>query len=337
VKKYYCEKCDCRVDSTVTKKQFDLPVKGESTVFSASIRICDVCGGECYDEDLEQKLFETAYDIYRTKHNIISPVEIFELREKYGLSQRSLAALLGWGEITIHRYEKGSLPDDAHNQTLQFLTDPTNMLKVFKQNIDKLKPRQQKLIEARLNDLIKGGEVRMRQFISPQEQYEPSIYTGYKKFSAETFENMVLYFTRSGVLITKLNKLLWYADFLYFKLHSVSISGTTYVPINQGPVPDDFRFYFNEMEYNGDVLIDEIYYAQGYTGQNVVAQTPFNPESLPSSALEIMKSVEQHFKRQGSKGISEISHLEPGYKKTKKSKPISYEFADKLKEKIPVK
>jgi len=246
VKKYYCEKCDCRVESNVTKQEIDLPVKGESIVVSADIRICNTCGGECYDEELEQKLFETAYDIYRTRHNIISPAEIVEIREKYSLSQRNLAVILGWGAITIHRYENGSLPDDAHNMGLQLLTDPENFQRIFNKNKDRLPERIRLRVEARLNEMIKGNRKDLVRVVSPQENYQPSVYTGHLKFSEEMLENMILYFASQadGVLKTKLNKLLWYADFLHYDIYSVSITGTAYVPLPQGPVPDDYDYYY---------------------------------------------------------------------------------------------
>lgn len=46
------------------------------------------------------------------------------LREKYGLSQQQLARLLGWGRVTVQRYEKGALQDTAHDLLLRQLEDP---------------------------------------------------------------------------------------------------------------------------------------------------------------------------------------------------------------------
>ncbi|MEW6046801.1 MAG: helix-turn-helix domain-containing protein [Bacillota bacterium] len=46
------------------------------------------------------------------------------LREKYGPSQQQLAKLLGWGRVTVQRYEKGSLQDIARDLLLRQLEDP---------------------------------------------------------------------------------------------------------------------------------------------------------------------------------------------------------------------
>jgi len=152
--KYYCGTCDTRRTGRVVERELELQVKDELIRFIPKIRICDECGGECYDEELEQALFIEAYDIYRRHHNLIMPQELKELRENYGLSQRSLAALLGWGEVTVHRYENGSLPDEAHNQLLHLLKYPENMLRIVRMNGSRLPAASRKKLLARLEVIL---------------------------------------------------------------------------------------------------------------------------------------------------------------------------------------
>lgn len=40
----------------------------------------------------------------------LTPQDIKDIRAKYGLSQRSFARLLGLGEASLARYEKGQKP-----------------------------------------------------------------------------------------------------------------------------------------------------------------------------------------------------------------------------------
>jgi putative zinc finger/helix-turn-helix YgiT family protein len=157
----YCEHCKKRTTGSKRTKQVVLPVKGENISVETDLLICDICGNEMYDGDLEQILFEKAYSEYRKSKNIISPTMIIALRQKYGLTQRSLAALLGWGEITIHRYEKGSIPDEAHNLILKFIEDPVNMQRLFDEHKDRLNPRALQKLEATLIE-IHGDKVRKR-------------------------------------------------------------------------------------------------------------------------------------------------------------------------------
>lgn len=157
----YCENCDKRTKGSRRKMQVQMPVRGENITVETDLLICDICGNEMYDENLEQALFEKAYAEYRKRKNIIFPPRIVALRQRYGLSQRSLAALLGWGDITIHRYEKGALPDEAHNLILKFIEDPVNMQRLFDEHNDRMNPRALKKLESRLNELL-GGKSRKR-------------------------------------------------------------------------------------------------------------------------------------------------------------------------------
>lgn len=75
-----------------------------------------------------------AYNLYRRKHKLLMPAEIKQIREQYGLSQRSFAKLLNWGDKTIYRYENGSLQDKAHNSLLCFLKKPQNMRQYLNDN-----------------------------------------------------------------------------------------------------------------------------------------------------------------------------------------------------------
>jgi putative zinc finger/helix-turn-helix YgiT family protein len=153
IKQYYCDACDKDVLTEVIKRSEVLPVKGERVDVEASVRVCRTCGGDISDESLDGETLEKAYRIYRVRHGLLGPAEIRRLREKYGMSQRSLSILLDWGEVTIHRYENGSLPDAAHNQVLTFLEDPSNMRKVFLQNKDRLSREAQRVVLEHLNSL----------------------------------------------------------------------------------------------------------------------------------------------------------------------------------------
>lgn len=42
-------------------------------------------------------------------------MEIKEIRDSFGLSQKDFAILLGFGEKTITRYENGSIQDESHD------------------------------------------------------------------------------------------------------------------------------------------------------------------------------------------------------------------------------
>ena len=149
----YCDKCDKRVPSRIEVREEELPVKGEPTKVTCRVRICDICGNDCWDEELDSETLSAAYELYAQRHNIVSRSELKAIRDSYGLSQRSLALLLGWGEVTVHRYENGSLPDEAHNQLLHLLKYPENMRRIARMNGDRLPASSKKKLFARLEEL----------------------------------------------------------------------------------------------------------------------------------------------------------------------------------------
>ena len=93
---FVCETCGPVRTTRIEKRTETYPVKGEDTTVLANVRVCGRCGKGVYDRALDSENLQTAYDLYRLNHHIISPAEIRSMRESYGLSQRSLGALLGW-------------------------------------------------------------------------------------------------------------------------------------------------------------------------------------------------------------------------------------------------
>jgi putative zinc finger/helix-turn-helix YgiT family protein len=147
-----CEKCNVidEAETKVVRVNETYKVKGEEIETVSSVRICERCGSDVFDEVLDSANLQRAYDIYRQMHHILSPDDIRSIREEYGLTQRSLSALLGLGEITIHRYENGSLPDEAHNLLLRFLLNPTNVQLLFEQNGNRIPMAAQRRLRDRL-------------------------------------------------------------------------------------------------------------------------------------------------------------------------------------------
>ena len=111
----YCEECGREVETKVVTKKEKYEVCGETVDVEAQVLICAECGEELYCEEFDNATLTNAYNEYRRRHKLLLPEEIKKIREQYGLSQRSFARLLNWGDKTICRYENGSIQDKAHN------------------------------------------------------------------------------------------------------------------------------------------------------------------------------------------------------------------------------
>lgn len=75
-------------------------------------------------------------------------------REKYGLSQRAFSTLLGIGEATIVRYEKGAVPTKANANLIIAADDPHFMVGCLERNGDGLTPRQRQNAERYIYEFI---------------------------------------------------------------------------------------------------------------------------------------------------------------------------------------
>ncbi len=130
----YCEKCGREVETRIITKRESYDVCGEAIEVDAQILVCVECKEEFYSEELDNATLVWVYNEYRRRHKLLFPEEIKRIREQYGLSQRSFAKLLNWGDKTICRYENGSIQDKAHNSLLIFLREPENMRSYLTEN-----------------------------------------------------------------------------------------------------------------------------------------------------------------------------------------------------------
>lgn len=138
--KLFCDKCNDFVDYTVENRKESRNILNQEEIeIDARVAICKKCGEELFHKKLDTKNQKKAFDRYREKKNILSVKEIKNIRKKYNLTQKEISKLLGWGEITYHRYEKGSLPDQTHNNQLRLIKDPKNVKILLKNNSKNLK------------------------------------------------------------------------------------------------------------------------------------------------------------------------------------------------------
>ena len=146
-------------DSGITKKE-SYDVCGERIEVEAQILVCAECGEEFYCEELDNATLVTAYNEYRRRHKLLLPEEIKKNREQYGLSQRSFAKLLNWGDKTICRYENGSVQDKAHNSLLLFLREPENRRAYLTENEIAIDERQKSKLLDTVEKLEQNTEYR---------------------------------------------------------------------------------------------------------------------------------------------------------------------------------
>lgn len=325
----YCDTCGKEVETGVITRKEIFNVCGEKITVDAQILVCAECGEELFCEELDSATLVNAYNEYRRKHKLLLPEEIKKIREQYGLSQRSFAKLLNWGDKTICRYENGSVQDKAHNSILLFLREPENMRTYLTENEVVLdEKRKAKLLET-VDKLEQDNEYCVgRRFFDLFFSRIPCEENGFKGFDYEKLCAMVLFFAHksSELLKTKLMKLLNYSDMIFYKENGISMSGLKYAHLPYGPVPQHFDMLLGKMSADHIVHI-EVMYDKGYEKHQVIPECEMSEDIFSDEELEVLERVYIKFKDFGSADISDYSHKEKGYNSTKQGEIISYAYA----------
>ncbi|WP_054950682.1 type II TA system antitoxin MqsA family protein [Numidum massiliense] len=132
----FCPEClDYTKCDLVTEKKTFTVKKDENIIIEAKYLTCQECGEYVPDKGLSRENYSKAYKEYRNRKGLLQPEEIVEIRNKYGLSQRQLAKILGWSHATLSRYESGDIQSVSHNNQLELIKDPCNLKKLVDNNI----------------------------------------------------------------------------------------------------------------------------------------------------------------------------------------------------------
>ena len=188
MKNIFCSDCEEKVKTDIVQKEETFTVKGEKVSVPVSVLVCSKCKNELFDEELDSANLASAYNEYRKQHSLLLPSKIREIRERYGLSQRSLGRLLEWGEITVNRYETGEIQDAVHNEVLELIDNPENMRTIFEKNMHLLSPSVREALKKRIDEIIQNTaaerfELQLSDYLLKDRSIDE--YSGYKSFDLE--------------------------------------------------------------------------------------------------------------------------------------------------------
>lgn len=316
----------------IEKRKQTFKVRDKEITILADALIDDNTGNIIFDLKLDNAAIGLAFDKYRKENNIISTEEIVNFRKKYKLSQRSLAKLLDVGSATVARYESGSLPSESINNLLKGLINNNSyFITLFNQNKYKLTDNDRKKVESGLKGMSSKLRIEsvLNAYLFRNNNDKENIGDGFNKFDFEKFQNMVIFFIQKNPKIskTRLNKLLFYSDFNFFKENTISISGTTYIHDHYGPVPSDFELLYTVLKDTG--TIDTEPFSDGH-GEMFLTHKNFDESPFKNNELKILNEIADKFSNYNAKMITDYSHKEKAYKETKSKEVIPYNYALEL-------
>ena len=321
------------LEMKLTKEQRSMIFRKETFDIVFHYYQCEDSGEQFTSAALDKLNMNQVYNQYRDKFNIPFPDEINNIRSKYGLSASKMSEILGFGVNSYRQYEAGEIPSVANAKLIQMVDDPQNFMEMTALcgTLDK-KARSKYIQKA----IFLAEEKKRNIFNINFKEYLlgnhlADIYSGYRNPNFEKITEMVVYFSdKLSPFKTKMNKLLFYADFLMFKQSCFSISGMRYKAIEMGPVPINFQSIFEYLANKDEIDIFTTEFPQGYIGEQFKAKNdrPFRVELFSENELNVLEKVANVFKPTSTNQMIEISHLEEAWKKNEKNKSvISYEYA----------
>lgn len=332
----FCYACEQESAFRSERRTASVEVRGEVIELDLPHLVCASCGCSSVDPRAGDPV-ELAFSEYRRRHGLLEPSQIKQIRKQWSLSQNAFAKLLGMSPATISRYESGSVQEQTHDELIRRCEDRSFMADLLDRHGSDLSPSERRRLSV---SIVPGVRSTIRDRLSGAVKrkdlgQEVSIRTGFRKFDLERFRSVVLRLIRADQCVTptKLNKLLFYTDFLHFRAESVSLTGLAYRRMPYGPVPPLATDLLPLLEDDGLIQRVERTYENGNEGEEFRLGDSANSaevEFTPEEEL-VLRFVLQTFGRMTPGRVSEVSHEEAAWIETPNREFISYDFAMRLR------
>lgn len=289
--------------------------------------------GELFTNDeLDTLNINQVHNKYREKYNIPFPDQIRETRRKYSLSATKMSELLGFGVNTYRNYESGEVPQASNGKLIKLAGNPKEFRRLVEIS-DGFNEKVRKELLSRVDRMIRqeraSEESHLKQLLSEKSRY-PNVYTGYREMRLDKFFNMIIFFAeRVQPFKTRLNKLMFYADFFNYKKTGFSISGANYAALDLGPVPDEFSTLYDSAKRRHYIQID-YHQFENNIGEEFkpYPNRSVETELFEEDELSSLEFIHEALKDINTQDLIEKSHREKAWLERSKEKDlIEYDYA----------
>lgn len=326
MKKTYCPFCDKEHNVDIIEREEEILIKSEKIKFIENNYYCKECDAEFCDGEMEDVNLLKARDEYRKVHNLLTSNDIKRIREKYNLSQSDLALILGWGEVTITRYETKEIQNEKYDEVLRNIdSNPYYLYDYYKMNCNVFDQKKQMKILKKLfvvapneehnNMLIEECLIKKHFTIDDKCKGNRNILLN-RIFAV--VKEILSY--KIELYKTKLVKLLWYIDSINYKRSKESITGLAYfhMPYGACPLGLDLILDSKSLEVEEIEVDDSI---------KCLIKNVKSDYILSDEEIKTIKDVMEKFKDFKSSQLVEYMHNEKAYIETNQNEFISYEYA----------
>jgi len=305
-----CAFCD-NEEVSLFKESKEQSFRKDSFMIIDHFYKCEKCNEVYVTSEIEQINIVQVYNQYREKHKILFPEQIKKLREKYDVSAAKMSEILGFGTNTYGKYERGEIPNESNTALLNLITEPHNFKELLEEKREMLSTNEYEKILKNLDFLIQDNSKFTLKSNLLENVKIPTRFHGFVFPNIEKLANLVIYFAENvKPFMVKLNKLLFYADFLNYKKTGYSISGFQYAAIPMGPVPNNYGILFQLIENEGFIQTEYVSFNNGEGSDRFVAKKVFDESLFTEIELDSINKVAETFKNMSTDEIKEISYKE---------------------------
>lgn len=207
-----------------------------------------------------------ARDAYRKAVGLLTTKEIKGIRHSLGLTQRDLSLLLGWGAVTVTRYETTTIQEETYDEMMRRVSvDPRFALAMLERHAASFPKGRYERIRSSLRERARRTAPDLYAQDMLEKVYarfaEPNGLNGDKELDRAKLEDVVAYFALHVPKLPEpsLWRMLWYADRLHYRSAGTSMTGLVYVRGRYGPQP----FGMDPLAALPSVTVEETLDAEG--------------------------------------------------------------------------
>jgi len=147
------------------------------------------------------------------------------------------------------------------------------------------------------------------------------------------YKNAILYFIKycnnQYLGDTKLNKLLYYLDFINYRDRKKPVTGDFYIHNHYGPTPASLSSILSEMRDDGEIEVAEEAFRDSHATSFAIKKNP-NERVFTGKEKELLKSICAEFLDWSTDKIVEQTHLEAPWFYSKPFEKVDYNYSSDI-------
>ena len=284
--------------------------RGEQYEYEHTAWLCEDTGEQFTTTESDTAGFVQVTNQYRAKYGIPYTDEIIDVRKRYDISAAKMSRILGIGVNQYRLYEQGEVPNVSNGRMIRSIMNPKVMLDMVNSSKNELSVSEYKKIVGKIQSVIASSEAYKMEQYETRRIFKTSrgIDNGYAQLSLNRLKNIMLFILNrcDDVWCTKMNKLLFYVDFVSYRDRGMAMTGLTYRAIDFGPVPEKWDVIYSEFPE----VRQELRQVGDFVGSVLNTSERADASLFKDEELKVLNDVCAHFGKMTSRELSQLSHDE---------------------------